>query len=444
MLDGFTADDFDAYLPDKWGSNMFTLPRRRVRDKLEAIGRGLQPVIEAAGLRLGAHLSDDHPSLWNSKKVDTQWLFFSRDEAAQRELVELIDTERTLASNLADPTPLFRHVFLGVAVRAEALEIGMWLHHDAWVDRRNLSSLLANPDARARFDALLRALPETFEIGLAGERLVRTAELEGPALTALLRDFEEKKGWMFAGVRLSRDAAIRLGADAFPYVVESFGALAGLYEYAAWSPSNDAVSIDSVLAKHRLALEATGAEAERERHEREARRLEQDEERRRLREETEERARAEQAWRERERAIRRSIARSEAAAEDAPAPAPAAAPATTTTTPAARAPCAPAVPAPAPAPARAAPRQERPKEPAPVKVTAERMANIRAGDMVIVLKGFLKGRDGVVQSVDEKGDLKIAFGSLTARVPRVDVEGRGPQPPQGEGGGRRHGRHGNG
>ena len=441
MFDGFTADDFDAYLPDKWGSNMFTLPRRRVRDKLDDIGHGLHPMIEAAELRLGAHLSDDHPSLWNNKKVDTQWLFFSRDEAAQRELVELIDTERTLASNLADPTPLYRHVFLGVAVRAEALEIGMWLHHDAWVDRRNLSSLLANPDARARFDALIHALPETFEIGLAGEPLVRTAELEGPALTALLRDFEEKKGWVFAGVRLSRAAVIQLGADAFPYVVESFGALAVLYKYAAWSPSNDAVSIDSVLAKHKLVLEATGAEAERERHEREARRREQDEERRRLREETEERARAEQAWRERERAIRRSIARSEAAAEDAPAPAPATAPATT---PLAHAPSAPVVQTPPPAPAKAAPHKERPKESAPVKVTAERMADIRAGDMVIVLKGFLKGRDGVVQSVDEKGDLKIAFGSLTARVPRVDVEGRGPQPPQGEVGGRRHGRHGNG
>ena len=79
-----------------------------------------------------------------------------------------------------------------------------------------------------------------------------------------------------------------------------------------------------------------------------------------------------------------------------------------------------------------------------MKITAERMADIRIGDAVIVLKGFLKGRNGVVQNVDEKGDLKVAFGSLTARVPREDVQGQGPRAPQGDGSERRRGRQGNG
>jgi transcription antitermination factor NusG len=439
MFDGFTAADFDAYLPDKWGSNMFTLPRRKVRDKLDAVGKALLPVIEAAGLRLGAHLSDDHPSLWNNKKVDTQWLFFSRDEAAQRELAEVIDVERTLAATLADPTPLYRHAFLGVAVRAEALDIGLWLHNDAWVDRRNLVSLLADAGGRARFEALRSALPNEFEIGLAGGELVRAADLDGQRLDAILRDFEEKKGWVFAGARLPREAVIGLGADVLAYATELFGRLAALYAYAAWSPANDAVSIGGVVAKQRQVLEAAGAEAEHERLEREARRREQEEERQRLRAEAEERARTEQAWRERERAIRRSLARSAAATEEQPAPA---APAPVTPTPSVEADAAPQLQAPPkerpPAPP---PRREPPREPAPVKITAERMADVRVGDSVVVLKGFLKGRGGVVHSVDEKGDLKVAFGSLTARVPREDVEGRGPQAPQGDGG-RRSGRHG--
>jgi hypothetical protein len=453
MFDGFTTDDFDAYLPDKWGSNMFTLPRRRVKDKLDAVGRGLQPVIEAAGLRLAAHLSDDHPSLWNNKKVDTQWLFFSRDEAAQRELAEVIDVERTLAATLADPTPLYRHAFLGVSVRAEALEVGLWLHHDAWVDRRNLVSLLADPEGRARFDALRRDLPAEFEIGIAGAELARAADLDGPALAAILGDFDEKKGWVFAGVRLTRDAVIRLGADAFPYIVDIFGRLASLYRYVAWSPVNDAVSMDNVVAKRRQEIGAAGAEAERERQEREARRHEQEEQRRRLREETEERARAEQVWRERERAIRRSMARSEVVSEEHPAsaPTPTSAP-TPAPTPASEPRAAePTTPAPVsqkPQPSAAArrpaeqPQKERSKEPPPVKITAERMADVRVGDAVVVLRGFLKGRGGVVHAVDEKGDLKVAFGSLTARVPRGDVEGQGPQAPQGDASGRRRGRHG--
>jgi hypothetical protein len=442
MFPGFTAADFDAYLPDKWSSNMFTLPRRKVRDKLDAVGRELRPVIDAAGLALDAHLSDDHPSLWNNKKVDTQWLFFSRDEAAQRVLADVIDVEKTLAATLADPTPLYRHLFLGVAVRAEALEVGLWLPHDAWVDRRNFLSLLTDPDGRGRFDALRRGLPAELGFGLAGGDLARAAEIDAAGLDALAREFEEKKGWIFAGVRMPREEAIRLGADALAAVVGLFDRLAALYAFAAWSPVNDAVSIDGVVAARRQALEAAEAEAERERLGREARRREQDEEHRRLREETEERARAEQAWRERERAIRRSAARGDAASEEARAPAaqPAAPAAPAAAATAIRPPIAPA-PAPAPAPAREAPRQERVQETeAPPKLSAERMADVRVGDAVVVLRGFLKGRGGVVQSIDEKGDLKVAFGSLGARVPRQDVEGHGPQAPPDGGGRRRPGR----
>jgi hypothetical protein len=451
IFDGFTADDFDAYLPDKWGSNMFTLPRRKVKDKLEAFGRGLAPVLDAAGLRLVAHLSDDHPSLWNNKKVDAQWLFFYRDDAAQRELAEVIDVEKTLAATLADPTPLYRHAFLGVVVRAERLEIGLWLHHDAWVDRRNLVALLGDPGGRERFEALRRDLPAALQIGLAGDSLSATVDAAGAGLDALVREFDEKKGWIFVGVRLPRDAAIGLGADAFPHVAELADRLAAVYKYVAWSPTNDFVSMGNVVAKRRLELEAAEAEAERERQDREAKRRDQEEAGRRLRAETEERARAEQVWRERERAIRRSMARSEAAHEEQPAPATATAPPTEP----ARAPepreASPVVvpqrrelPAPAARPPAAAPRKERPKEPSPAKVTPERMADVRTGDSVLVLRGFLKGRGGVVQSVDEKGDLKVAFGSLTARVPRGDVEGQGPLAAAGDANGRRRGRHGNG
>ncbi len=154
MFDGFSSEDFDAYLPEKWSSNVFTLPRRKVKDKLDFIGRRLFEEFQAYGLALNMHLSDDHPSLWNKKKVDTQWLFFSRDEEARKKLAEIIDTERTLATTLIDPTPLYRHVFLGVSVNRDHVEIGLWLHHEAWVDRKNLTALLKDDDFRARFDEI--------------------------------------------------------------------------------------------------------------------------------------------------------------------------------------------------------------------------------------------------------------------------------------------------
>lgn len=441
MFDGFSAQDFDAYLPDKWGSNMFTLPRRRVRDKLDALSRHLAPMLGSCGIGARAHLSDDHPSLWNKKRVDTQWLFFARDEAAERDIAEVIDLEKTLAATLADPTPLFRHAFLGAAVRVDRLDVGIWLHHDAWVDRRNLLALLADADGRARFEALRAGLPEEIGIGLAEGELSPAKDLVPERLDGLLREFEEKKGWMFAGARLPRDAVIALGADALATVSALFSRLVPLYAFAAWSKTNDAISIDGVVSERRCALRAAEEEIERERCEREARRREEDERRRKLREETEERARAEQEWRERERAIRRAATTRVEAQPEAPAAAPAE---RTAPEPAA------AKAAPAPQPAREAspgPRrpahvrqpdraEERRPAPAPVRITEERKADVRVGDEVVVTRGFLKGRAGVVHGIEEKGELKVAFGSLTARVPRADVEGRGPRAPQGDGGDR--------
>jgi hypothetical protein len=450
MFDGFSAEDFNAYHPDKWGSNMFTLPRRKVKDKLEGMSRHLASALEAAGVGVRAHLSDDHPSLWNKKKVDTQWLFFSRDEAAERELAEVIDLERTLAATLADPTPLYRHVFLGVAVRMERLDVGLWLHHDAWVDRRNLLSLLADGEARARFDALVRDLPEETEIGLTEGEMARARELDRGKLDALLGAFEEKKGWVFVGARIPSGAAISFGQDALGKIAELFDRLVPLYMFSAWSKSNDSVSIDGVVTQRRREIEAAEAEIDRERLEREGKRREQEEARRKLREETEERARAEQVWRERERAIRRAVARSAPQAEEVqpppqlqPQPQPQ--------------PQAPAAekrePAPVARPAQP-PREQPPRQPAkpqaasrsaqapapPAKISEERKADVHVGDEVVVLKGFLKGRAGVVQTIEEKGDLKVAFGSLTARVPRADVEGRGPRAAHADGGDRRQAR----
>jgi hypothetical protein len=164
QFEGFTIEDFDAYLPEKWSSNMFTLPRRKVRDRLEQLGRKLGEVFQSVDIELIPHLSDDHPSLWNNKKVDIQWLFFSRNETARKEITEIIDTERTLAATLADPTPLYRHIFIGVALDQHGIEVGVRLHFDAWVDRKNLLALISDAE---KGDALANLIRE----GLGGDYL---------------------------------------------------------------------------------------------------------------------------------------------------------------------------------------------------------------------------------------------------------------------------------
>ena len=63
----YCAEDFDAYRPEKWNSNMFTLERRRVKSKLENLGEMLEQELESATLSLIMNLSDEFPSLWNNQ-----------------------------------------------------------------------------------------------------------------------------------------------------------------------------------------------------------------------------------------------------------------------------------------------------------------------------------------------------------------------------------------
>ncbi len=450
MFDGFSSEDFDAYLPEKWSSNVFTLPRRKVKDKLDFIGRRLFEEFQAYGLALNMHLSDDHPSLWNKKKVDTQWLFFSRDEEARKKLAEIIDTERTLATTLIDPTPLYRHVFLGVSVNRDHVEIGLWLHHEAWVDRKNLTALLKDDDFRARFDEIRGDLPENFEIGAVGGDSVSLSKISTEQMGEMVLEFEKKKGWLFLGVRLKRDEAVEMGAEIIDRITEHFTALISVYGFVAWAPSNDAISVDSIVARQKQERIATQARHDLEREQREERRREEKEERVRLRREAEERARDDQAWRERERAFRRTQAERAAAriAREGESDGESTAPVEKETAPVSVEAHAKAVDGPGDSqrekidrPTERPAQGERPsggeakspRESGPVstpasKISAQRKAEIQVGDGVIVQKGFLKGQFGIVQNVEEKGDLKIVLGALTARVSLQDVEGRGPSP----------------
>ena len=451
MFDGFSSDDFDAYLPEKWSSNVFTLPRRKVKEKLDFIGKRLFEDFRAYGLSLTMHLSDDHPSLWNKKSVDTQWLFFSRDEDARKKLAEIIDTGRTLADTLTDPTPLYRHVFLGVSVNHEQIEVGVRLHHEAWVDRKNLTALLNDDASRAQFDEIRGNLPDDFEIGAVGSDSVSLRELNSEQVGGLVQEFEKEKGWLFLGFMLKRDAAIELAGGIVDRIVEYFTALISVYRFVAWAPSNDAISVDSIVARRKQERIVTQEQHVREREKREERKREEEEERVRLRRELEERARDDQAWRERERAFRRTQAERAAAqiAREGENDGKSAGPVQEKTAPAAVAAGEKAVVdtpkgpkrekvdsslrRPAPGARGGGGEAKPPRESGPVsapvsKVSAQRKAEIQVGDGVVVQKGFLKGQFGIVQNVEEKGDLKVVFGALTARVPLQDVEGRGPSP----------------
>ncbi len=462
LFEEFLPEDFDAYLPEKWNSNMFTLPRRKVKGKLEAIGGHLKDELDNAGLSLVMYLSDEFPSLWNKKSVDTQWLFFSRDEAARAEIADLIDTDRTLADTLADPTPRYRHIFIGVAIDQDHFEIGMRLHHDAWVDRRNLIDLTKEKQNQSKLLELLENLPEHYEIGLEGNDTMSSPNMGQADFVNLVNDFDNNKGLLFLGARLPRDQVLVLGADIIDTVHEIFQHLIPVYRFIAWSPDNDAISMDQLMAERNVALKASHEELEKERAERGAKRREQEIMGVKLREEIEDRIRKTDSWRQREIAARRTAAvraASPAKSEDPRAKAEALAAkmglggekshvsAKATEEEKKRDVSSKALSKSAPSPNQShRPPHPQGKRSQPkrqhhstggrsdrsrssldvVKVTPERAANIQTGDLVEVKKGFLQGRRGQVQEIDEKGGIRVNFGALSSRLIQDDVSGLGP------------------
>ncbi|MDJ0761526.1 MAG: hypothetical protein QNJ97_00940 [Myxococcota bacterium] len=437
----FEAEDFDAYAQEKWNSNMFTLQRRKVRNKLAAIGEHLSQMLNTAHLPLVMHLSDEFPSLWNKKRVDAQWLFFSRDEVAKGELTDLIDKERTLADTLADPTPRYRHVFLGVAVFFDHLEIGLRLHHDAWVDRKNLLNLLLATEHRQRLQELLSALPDHYEIGRLSGHTQAPGNFGEPEIDALAQGFDTDRQWLFMGARLPRDQVLVLGSDVVETAKEVFELLVPIYRFCAWSPENDAISLDMLVAERAEALEANRETLEKEKAKRAEARRKKEQQAIHLRAEIEEKYLETQAWRQREQAARRAAAARAAQAakeEDARARAEALAANWKLEAPTKRPERNRAenrteekIPDKKTRPAFGDRRKEQRRERPPERRSTpppETGSDIAVGHLVEVKKGFLRGRRGVVWDIDEKGTIKIHFGALSSRLTADEIRSLGPAP----------------
>jgi len=262
----------------------------------------------------------------------------------------------------------------------------------------------------------------------------------------LATNFDQNKGLLFLGARLPRDQVLVLGRDIIDTVHEIFQYLIPVYRFIAWSPDNDAISMEKLVAERNQALKASHEALEKEKAERGAKRREQEILGLKLRAEIEDRVRKTDSWRQREIAARRTAAvraASPTKSSDARAQAEALAakmglgsaktakPEPTPKTPAPNKPQKPRHQTQRGPKQHKRPDPNRPSENTPLNlptVPKERAAQIQTGDVVEVKKGFLRGRRGQVQEIDEKGGLRVSFGALSSRLMREDVSGLGPQP----------------
>ena len=259
---GFGPGDFQAYEEHKWASNRFNLERMRAREKLEALATVAATSLGDFGLeRESTH---DHPTIFNGKRVDAQWVFFARPQADRKRLGVLIDKEHPLHRIVEDPAPHHLHAILSLRLDTDGLEIALRIHRNAWVDARNLGARCASAGARAELLSLLRAVPGA-AVSLGGDETTTDALDEATIEAASISLAGESAGdWTSVAVRLGKDEAAGAPEDVARWAGAALASLAPVYRFAAWRDENDHLAlVDRLAAERRRAEEEQRAAAPR-------------------------------------------------------------------------------------------------------------------------------------------------------------------------------------
>lgn len=279
MPPGFTAADFDCYEPRKWRSNVFNRERLEVKQRLLALAREVGGGLTAHdGSPLHIETSVEHPALWNHKQVDAQHVYFSRNEAARKELDAIIDRRKPMATLLDDPTPQRNHTFLALTLNHQGLEVSLKLHPDASVDRQNLERKLEDHFECERLQELLLALPESFQIGITPKlRPIHPGGVDDTTLRSLVTELSSSVAagpmgglgalpgqvppvhLLYVGALRPRESLLGPDAeDGQAWAREGLKLLLPIYRFVAWSRDNDYVSIKQVLDKEKTVKRQRG------------------------------------------------------------------------------------------------------------------------------------------------------------------------------------------
>jgi transcription antitermination factor NusG len=255
MFPGFTDADFEAYVPSKWSSNVYTRNRLEVKQKLLLLGRDVAGALCAADSSpLACDVSAEYPALWNHKQVDAQHLYFWRSPEARKEIDRIIDRARSIASIVEDPSPQRSHVFLVVSVTHERVEIALKLHPDARVDRQNLERKCEDFFARDRLCALVRGLAPGWRVGLSGAEMAAAGAVDDDALRRLIAALGLPGNHWLTIARIYPRADGVSGSQGFSDIARAdLAALLPIYQFIAWSRDNDFVSIRETLQRERQA-----------------------------------------------------------------------------------------------------------------------------------------------------------------------------------------------
>jgi hypothetical protein len=241
LAGAFAEGDFRALAEPLCKDPQYDERRLVTRRKLGAIAKAGVAAVAAAtdgAVTLLARTSLHRPHAFNQMRVRRLWAYLARDKPAKMRL------RRVLGAELAkDLDAAYRNAYLCVAIEAEALEVSLRIHADAWYDGTNLRNRVESSAGElAAWLAHLNTL-EGYYLRLAdwkGEW--RCGALDTDRLREFLRYWVPgehalavERRWLAP----AGDRGLALAADVPERLVAELARLAPLYRFCAWSAESD-------------------------------------------------------------------------------------------------------------------------------------------------------------------------------------------------------------
>jgi len=125
----FEESDFGALAPPLDRNPDYNAHRLAARRRLLALGKRVAAAAPAFECRTSLH----HPHQFNANRVSRLWAYVTRGKKEKAAL------KKTLGPELGkDLDASYRNAYLCLAIEAEALEVSLRIHPDAWYDGQNL------------------------------------------------------------------------------------------------------------------------------------------------------------------------------------------------------------------------------------------------------------------------------------------------------------------
>ncbi|MBK8010846.1 MAG: hypothetical protein IPK13_05820 [Deltaproteobacteria bacterium] len=240
---------FLAYEEKKWGSNAFTLERRRAKEALLSLAWAVRKTLaeELSALEMG--VSDETPNVANARKVSAQWVYFTRNEADRAALKPLLSrTDLQAGASLFDISIQHQHACLVFRVDLHGLTIGLDLARKARVDRDNAGEKLKNEWAKKRFLELAQVLPEHSVAGF-GAAVKSTSAIDFETLDGWVKDFKEGDEGFAIEVKIPRGDALLDSPELVDRVASHLRLFLPFHQFLSWSRDNDYMQVKDAIQK---------------------------------------------------------------------------------------------------------------------------------------------------------------------------------------------------